>query len=63
MWPETSTWHSWIIKFINNGKGFPSLDGMACSNLWHDQASVSTKALACQKVLDFLRPSDTQFIW
>ena len=21
----------------NNGKAFASLDGMACSNLWHDQ--------------------------
>ena len=32
-----TTWHSWIMKFMNNGKAFPSLDGMTCSNLWHDQ--------------------------
>ena len=22
---------------MNNGKAFPSLDSMACSDLWHDQ--------------------------
>ena len=25
------------MKFMNNGKAFPSLDDMACSNPWHDQ--------------------------
>ena len=30
-------WHSWIVKFMNTGKAFPSLDDMACSNPWHDQ--------------------------
>ena len=26
------------MTFMNNGKAFPSLDGMACSNPWYDQA-------------------------
>ena len=25
---------------MNNGKAFPSLDGMAYSNPWHDQAQI-----------------------
>ena len=26
------------MTFMNNGKAFPSVDGMACSNPWYDQA-------------------------
>ena len=31
------TWHSWIMTFMNNGKAFPSLDGMIYSYPCHDQ--------------------------
>ena len=29
---------------MNNGKSFPSLGGMACSNLWYDQPHGSSKS-------------------
>ena len=48
---------------MNNGKGVPSLDGMACSSPWHDQPQfLPGYALARQKVLDFLRSSNTNLL-
>ena len=45
---------------MNNGNAFPSLGGIHLPVSW--PASVSTKVLASQQVLDFVRPSETQKI-
>ena len=42
---------------MNNGNAFPSLGGIHLPVSW--PASVSTKVLASQQVLDFVRPSET----
>ena len=46
-----------FLTFINNGKTFPSLVGMQLPIT--RTASTSTRSLASQKVLDFLRPFET----
>ena len=45
---------------MNNGREFPSLGDVKLPV--PRPASASTRALASQKVLDFLKPSETQFI-
>ena len=49
-----------FVTFMNNGKVFPSLDGMQLAVYW--PASDSTTSLGTQKVLNFLRPWEIWFI-
>ena len=51
-----------FLIFMNNGKAFPTLDGIACSHQCSDQLQLLTRALASQKLLSFLRQSKTKFI-
>ena len=45
---------------MNNGKAFPSLDGMACSNAWYDQSQFLPGHWQAKKYwisLDFQKPN------
>ena len=53
---EVNSGPTHFLLFMNNGKAFPSLDGMVCSYQCPDQQA-STRSLESQKLLDFLRPS------
>ena len=55
--PEMDSEPAHFLTFINNGKTFPSLVGMQLPIT--RTASTSTRSLASQKVLDFLRPFET----
>ena len=48
------------VHFLKFANAFPSLGGIHLPVSW--PASVSTKVLASQRVLDFVRPSETQKI-
>ena len=49
-----------FLTFMNDGKAFPILDGIACSYQCPDQLQLlTTRAMASQKVSDFLRESKT----
>ena len=58
--PEKNSEPAYFVTFMNNGKIFPSLGGMQLP--LSRTSSASTTALASQKVLDILRPSETLFI-
>ena len=54
---DINSWPVHLITSVNNGKTFLSLGGVQLPVF--QPASFSTRAQANQKVLDFLRPSET----
>ena len=56
--PEVNSELIQFLTFMNNGKVYPSLDGMATSAL---TSFSSTAELASQNILDFFRPLKSNF--
>ena len=50
-----------FLAIMNKGKAFPRFDSMVCSYSTLTTSN-SIRALTNQNVLDFLKPSKTQFI-